>query len=49
MRNEYTAEERSKAQEELDKVVKEHFDAMTKRWKSEMDALLVYVRLFSLL
>ncbi|EIW54944.1 uncharacterized protein TRAVEDRAFT_85821, partial [Trametes versicolor FP-101664 SS1] len=38
---------RTEAQEKLDKAVKEHFDDLAERWKSEMDTLLVYAGLFS--
>lgn len=43
IRKEHSDEERLQAQILLDNAVKEHFQALTGRWKSEMNTLLVYV------
>ncbi|KAI0631333.1 hypothetical protein C8Q77DRAFT_200537 [Trametes polyzona] len=47
LRREYSEKRRFKAQTKLDKAVREHFEDLTERWKSEMDTLLVYAGLFS--
>ena len=40
----YTEEEKKTAWDETARVVKEYSDEMVKRWKEEIDTLLVYVR-----
>lgn len=40
----YTEKEKSDAREEIAEIVKQYSDDMVKRWKEEMDTLLVYVR-----
>ncbi|KAI0718800.1 hypothetical protein C8T65DRAFT_638167 [Cerioporus squamosus] len=45
--NEYTPEQKEKAWAEASEAVKTYHDELVRRWKEEMDALLVYAGLFS--
>ncbi|KAI0758684.1 hypothetical protein C8Q74DRAFT_258684, partial [Fomes fomentarius] len=45
--NDFTPEEKKKAWDETAKIVKDYSDELVKRWKEEIDTLLVYAGLFS--
>ncbi|KAI0758890.1 hypothetical protein C8Q74DRAFT_270673 [Fomes fomentarius] len=46
-RNDFTAEEKKRAWDKTARLVKEYSDELVKRWKEEIDTLLVYAGLFS--
>ncbi|KAI0758896.1 hypothetical protein C8Q74DRAFT_271116 [Fomes fomentarius] len=46
-RDDFTPDEKKKAWDETAKIVKDYSDELVKRWKEEIDTLLVYAGLFS--
>ena len=43
-KKDYTEEEKQAAWDETARIVKDYSDELVKRWKEEIDTLLVYVR-----